>query len=203
MRWRSGDVVVLRELWWERIWFALPVTVVQDTDELIAFYVPPGAEGRGAVRPPGKRDNFMTLASKQWELGPRTWERTRRLGLSQPGAPYVVSAFWSGDGSEFLGWYVDVIEPLRRSPVGFDFRDLELDIVFFDDGSWLWKDQAEVDEAVELGVFTSEEAAEIRRVGERAVDVIEGGDWWWRRWRDWAPDPTWPVPTLPADWDAR
>lgn len=201
MGWRSGEVVVLREIWWDRIWFAMPVIVVEDSDDLIAFYVPPGTEGRGAVRPPGKRDNYRTLASKRWELGPRTWERTRRLGLARPDEPYAVSAFWEGE--RFTHWYVDVIEPLRRSPVGFDFRDLELDVVFSDDGSWTWKDQDEVDEAVELGVFTPDDAAHVRRIGQTAVDAIESGEWWWRRWRDWAPDPSWPIPQLPDNWDAR
>jgi uncharacterized protein len=194
---------VLRELWWGKIWFAMPVTVVADTDELVAIYVPPGTEGRGAVRPPGKRDNFATLATREWKLGPRTWERTRRLGLSRPDEPYVVSGFWNGDGSEFLHWYVDMVEPLRRTAVGFDFRDLELDVVIDEDLTWRWKDEEEVDLAIELGVFTSAEAAEIRAAGERVIEMVERGDAWWTSWRDWAPDPSWPAPTLPDGWDAR
>ena len=187
-------------MWWGKTWLAMPVTVVEDTDELVALYIVPGAEGRGAVRPPGKRDNFSTLASKTWELGPRTWEHTRRLGLWRPGEPYIVSAFWIDD--TFMSWYVDVIEPLRRSNVGFDFRDLELDIVVHEDLSWRWKDQEELDIGVELGVFTAAEAEEIRHHGERMVERIESGETWWTSWRDWAPDPSWPIPALPPDWDA-
>jgi hypothetical protein len=193
VRWHAGETVVLRELWWEKLWFAMPVTIVQDSGDLVALYVPPGTEGRGAVRPPGKRDNFSTLATKEWELGPRTWERTRRLGLWRPNDPYVVSGF--------LHWYVDVVEPLRRTAVGFDFRDLELDIVVDEGLAWRWKDQEEVDLAVELGVFTPAEADEIREVGGRVIEMIERGDAWWWSWRDWVPDPSWAVPTLPDGWD--
>ena len=144
--------------------------------------------------------NFATLATRERELGPRTWERTRRLCLWRPDEHYAAGAFWNADGTEFLGWYVDVIDPLRRSPIGFDFRDLALDIVIGEDLTWAWKDQAEVDLAVELGMLTSDEAIRSADAGggrraDRArrsvVDVVA----------HWATDPSWPIPTLPDGWD--
>jgi predicted RNA-binding protein associated with RNAse of E/G family len=180
---------------------AMPMITVHDTDDLVVLYVAPGTTGVGAVRPPGKRDNFRTLASKQWELGPRTWERTQRLCMWRPDEHYAAGAFWDADGTRFLGWYVDVIDPLRRTDAGFDFRDLELDIVIGEDLSWSWKDQEEVDLAVDLGIFTGDDAAEIRAHGDEVVSMIERGDPWWTSWRDWAPDPSWPTPALPGGWN--
>ena len=41
---------------------------------------------------------------------------------------------------EFLGWYVNLEEPFRRTPLGFDVRDLQLDILVDPERKWRWKD---------------------------------------------------------------
>ena len=71
---------------------------------------------------------------------------------------------------EFAGWYVNLQEPLRRSPLGFETDDLVLDIRIQPDGSWAWKDEDELEEAVRLGRFTEDEAQAIRAEGERVVE---------------------------------
>lgn len=40
--WAMGDRILIREVWRGRVWTARPVTVVQDTSDLIAFYMMPG-----------------------------------------------------------------------------------------------------------------------------------------------------------------
>lgn len=40
--WRPGSQIVMRETWRGQVWTARPVTVVQDTHELIALYMMPG-----------------------------------------------------------------------------------------------------------------------------------------------------------------
>jgi uncharacterized protein len=50
------------------------------------------------------------------------------------------------------------------------------------DGKWHWKDEDDFAEAQHLGVFTPEEAAAVRREGERVI----GERLWitgWERWR--------------------
>jgi hypothetical protein len=65
-------------------------------------------------------------------------------------------------------------------------------------GTWSWKDEDEFEEAVGLGLFTSEQAGEIRAKGERVIgllpDLLPTG------WEDWLPDPAWAADmlTLPA-----
>jgi len=66
------------------------------------------------------------------------------------------------------------------------------------DGSWRWKDEDELAVAVEVGFFTAEQAASFRAEGERVI-----AEWPFATgWEDWQPDPSWPVPSLPADWEA-
>ena len=72
-------------------------------------------------------------------------------------------------------WYVNLQDPLRRTPLGFDTVDHALDVVVeLDRSSWRWKDEEELAEAVRDGLFTPEEAADFRAWGERAVERILG-----------------------------
>ena len=65
------------------------------------------------------------------------------------------------------------------------------------DGSWRWKDEDELETAVRVDFFTPPEAEAIRGEGEAVV-----AEWPFPTgWEDWRADPTWPLPTLPADWD--
>ena len=104
---------------------------------------------------------------------------------------------WDGKGCEFAGWYVNLQEPLRRSPLGFETDDLVLDIRIQPDRSWAWKDEDELEEAVRLGRFTEDEAQAIRAEGERVLEERP----WPTGWEDWRPGPGWPLPRLPEGWD--
>src|SRR5215207_3099689 len=65
------------------------------------------------------------------------------------------------------------------------------------DGSWRWKDVDELDVAIDVGFYTPEEAAAFRAEGEAVI-----AEWPFPTgWEAWEPDPAWPLPTLPADWD--
>jgi hypothetical protein len=83
----------------------------------------------------------------------------------------------------FRGWYVNVQEPVRRTPVGFDVVDLTLDIVVRPDLSWYWKDEDELALALSRGGLSEAFAAQIRHAGEEVVELIESrqspfnGEW--------------------------
>ncbi|MHB8470963.1 MAG: hypothetical protein ACYDCH_14585 [Gaiellaceae bacterium] len=57
---------------------------------------------------------------------------------------------------------------------------------------------------VALGVFDDELASRIRREGQRVAACAQRNEApFCEPWREtWAPDPSWPVPQLPAGWDA-
>ena len=110
---------------------------------------------------------------------------------------------WGEENREFVGWYINLQEPLRRTAIGFDFMDQDLDIVVKPDLSeWVWKDKESFARAQELGIFSDQQAREIRAEGERVIERVRtqtfpfnGG------WENWFPDPEWPIPCLPKGWD--
>ncbi|MFI7432159.1 hypothetical protein [Micromonospora haikouensis] len=43
----------------------------------------------------------------------------------------------------------------------------------------------------------------IRAEGDRIAGLLDAGERWWDpAWASWRPDPAWPVPALPAGWEA-
>ncbi len=109
--------------------------------------------------------------------------------------------FWEGPERAFAGWYLNIQEPFRRTPIGFDTQDLELDIVVSPDGSWEFKDEEELDPWIARGRWTAEEIAAIRAEGARLGAELDAGRYWWdTAWAEWEPDPSWPAPTLPPGW---
>lgn len=152
---------------------------------------------------PGSAKNAWTelLLAKEWTLHDWEWKWSRVLMLARPERWSSIWAFWGEAGGDPLGWYVNLEEPLRPSRVGFDTRDLQLDLVVMPDMTWAWKDEAEFGEMCELGLITQDEARIVRSEGEAVIAEIERGDTWWLDWKDWAPDPSWPIPKLPDSWD--
>jgi len=109
--------------------------------------------------------------TERWELGELTTWGPGILRITAPGAGFDVWAFWHGD-RRLSHWYVNVGEPFRRTPTGFDTMDQILDVIVEPDLScWRWKDDWELDLAVEMGVRTLAEAGAIR---ETALEVIRG-----------------------------
>ena len=74
----------------------------------------------------------------------------------------------------------------RESPFGFDTTDHLLDIWVDPDRSWRWKDEDHLAEAIEIGLFTTEQAEAMRTEGERMVQRIEAWaapfDEGWENW---------------------
>ena len=190
----SPPVAALRFIRYGKVRRASPHTVIRDDGELVVLHIPVGAEAKTAVT--GRRP-IRGQADRTWALRDLTWHTYQVLRLIRFGAGHSVELFWHAEDDSFAGWYVNLQEPLRRSPVGFDTDDLVLDIWIEPDGSWQWKDEDELESAVELGRFTEEEARVIRAEGERVIAARP----WPTGWEDWKPDPAWPVPGLPEGWD--
>ena len=198
--WAAGDRIVLREVWDGKVWAARPVTVVRDDDDLIALYLPIGAGWKRPVRPDGSR---LRMPSEPWVLADDVWRDKSVLHLVRPGAAHAVWAMWDR-AWKFIGWYVNLQEPLRRSAVGFDYMDQMLDLVIAPDLSgWHWKDNDELEQEVVEGLLTRAEADGVKAEADRVVRMLENraGPFsdGWERWR---PDPAWPLPPLIQGWDA-
>ncbi|EMF01034.1 DUF402 domain-containing protein [Streptomyces mobaraensis NBRC 13819 = DSM 40847] len=203
--WAPGD----RILWRyranaeDRVHICRPVTVVQDTADLLAVWVAPGT---ACVRPvladgrPPYQEPLATRYTKPRTTSVDAWSGTGVLKLARPGEPWSVWLFWDLDW-RFRNWYVNLEEPLARWAGGVDSEDHFLDIAVYPDRSWEWKDEDEFAQAQRVGLMSAARAEEVRAAGHAAVERIQAwGAPFASGWEHWRPDPAWPVPELPDDW---
>lgn len=192
--WSSGDPVLLRYVFDGRVRWAVPQIFVEQAERRVSLYCRPGTGGK---RPHRAFIDFPEqLATGEWEYRDFEWQRHHVLWLQLLDRFHSLGLFWT-DAWEFRGWYVNLQEPVRQSPLGFDTGDHALDVTVAPDGSWTWKDEDHLARLVELDVFSKDEATSIRAEGERVME-----EWPFPTgWEDWRPDPAWPVPTLPEGWD--
>lgn len=204
--WDRGDQVVLRYRKAARLSWAIPATVVEDTLERLAYFVAPGTPLKRPVTLDGtplpRSAPYEVRWRTPWRLGDGTWTGTSVLWTWQPGNAYSVGMFWREPDHDFLGWYVNLQTPLRRTAVGFDTADHVLDLQVSPDLVWTWKDEDEFASAEEVGRFTSAEAQQVRAAGTAAIEKIERRAWPFNLdWTTWRPDAVWPIPHLPEGWD--
>jgi len=199
--WSPGDQIVYREVWRGKVWTARPVTVVQDAPDLVVLYLCSGTRWK---IPGGSRSQFgHLLRTGDWQLIDITYMWGDTLFLIRPGEAHAVHVMWRHETREFSGWYINLQEPLRRTAIGFDHMDQELDIVVKPDLSgWVWKDEEEFQKDVETGLISPGQAHEIRAEAERVLERVRAkaspfGD----GWEAWHPPAGWPIPSLPEGWD--
>ena len=197
--WDHGEVIVRREVLGQgqRLgpWEASSVIVVEDRDDLLVTFLPAGAP--------------LAFGEGEWPtadgLHPwharSAWEGHGVLMLQRPDEAHAVWHFWDGPDRAFRCWYLNLQAPFRRTSIGYDTQDLELDIVVAPDGSFELKDLEYMDQRVAEGRFTPELVAEVIADGDRIMaELVAGRHWWDHSWSSWEPDPTWVTPTLPDGW---
>jgi hypothetical protein len=195
-RFAAGAQVALREVWNGAVWAARPAVVVEDTASQTTLFCPAGiawfASGRDGRR--------LKIPRPGFELMEQVWDRAHVLSFAWPGRWAAILLLYRTDWSGFT-WYVNVEEPLRRTQIGFDTLDLQLDATVWSDG-WRWKDEDELAEAIDRGVIDPDDEPRLRAEAERAVRrILEREPPFDREWGSWRPDPSWPVPELPEGWD--
>jgi len=190
--WSSGETIRFRYVRDGRAFWSLYATVAFDDERELALWIAPGTPVR---RPHPLRVPVPVLAAGSWEPVDTTWFGGGVLMLRRPATRHALWHFWNEDGS-FRAWYVN-LEEWWRTDDGVDAYDHQLDIWIYPDGTWQWKDEEDLADSVEVGIFTADEAARIRAEGERVLSdrPFPTG------WEDWRPDPSWELPELPAGWD--
>jgi hypothetical protein len=201
--WNPGDVILFRGVGQMGIWYALPVLVVRDTPELVALYWPAGTQGKWRMKPSGAKVTPQDVFSAPMELLDRIWTSTDVLMLITPGAAHAVYLMREAGWKNHLCWYINLQDPIRRTPIGFDTLDHMLDVVFSPDrSSWRWKDEEQLEDAVALGLITPAQAAQIRQEGERVIRRIqENQPPFCDGWEQWTPPAGWGAPQLQPGWD--
>lgn len=203
--WNAGDQVVFESLALGRTLSALATTVVEDGEELTALYLAIGAETTRLWQSTGEPIPRVVPEARFREVRlieiRDTWTGHHMLMLARPNADHAVFLRWTDPDWSFLGWYVNLQDPLRRTKMGFAMRDQFLDVVVDPHLDWHWKDEDELEEAVAMGRLTLSEAQAFRLEGERVIQRIEARQWPFDAgYEHWRPDPAWPLPTLPKDW---
>jgi hypothetical protein len=192
----TGEAVVIRYITREGSLpgMSWPARVVEDGEECTALYIPAGTEfmSWGPRRHPGGPKGPLRLVKSTRDV----------LRLMFPGRQHAVLLFWEPPNNQrFLSYYVNMEEPFRRTPIGFDTCDHALDIVVQPDFTWAWKDEDELAAFVSSGAYSAEFASSVRAEACRLIDDIERRAFpFGSGWEAWEPDPSWDVPALPDDW---
>ena len=184
----------------QRVTSVLPVRIVQDDADLVLLWLPLGTP---SIKPtlinhtPGTPRRWV---DGNWYLVNSPWRVAELLILIQPAEHRATWVRWSAERA-FQGWAVNMQSPLTRTRLGFDHWDQQLDIIVNPDRSWRWKDEDELELAVELGHMTRDQADAVRAEGALAVQQIEQNrSPFCDGWEQWKPDPAWPLPQLVDDW---
>jgi hypothetical protein len=193
--WRSVDATerIVSTVW--------PWTVVRDDTEGIVLYMPTGTVGKQRT---GERGGPRGRMLVRWDGGHHdiTWHSTTVVRLYREGDPF--SIWLARDATtNALAWrYINLEEPWRRTPIGFDSRDLWLDL-YSEPGEdeWHWKDEDEADWLIEQGRIDRAFIERVRAYGDDAVTRIRAGKTLLHdRWSAFIPEPAWATPVAPEDW---
>ena len=177
--------------------------VVGERNGYLATWLPAGtpvavpvlADGRG-LRECSLEERYTLPRASRVE----PWRGEGILMLFPRAAAHSAWLFWR-EGGGFWGWYVNLERRHAWNGRGCDTRDHVLDLWCETPRAWHWKDEDELEQAVEHGLVSPAQAAEIRAEGERVATAIERWDSpFGDGWETWRPDPSWPQPALPDDW---
>jgi hypothetical protein len=195
-----GDAVDLRYVLTDgRIEMCWPCRVVEDSEEIVALFI--AAESKYRAGPKRTAAEKRAIPSPPLPSEEYVW-RADTLRLMFPGRLHSVSLFWArGDeGSGFSRYFVNMEEPFRRTPIGFDTQDHTLDIVIQPDLSWAWRDENEFRNHVREGFFTEGLAEAVREEGIRVLDEISSGVHPCLGWTEWSPEKSWKPPVVSEQW---
>ena len=207
--WETGDNVALRGIYQQQAWYIQSAIVVQDSPEEVALAILPGAEcfaPEGYIH--GKHgtsrhwDRWDMYEKGIWKMEGYVWRTNRLLVLLHPEKYYSTMYFWQADINQFLCYYINFQLPFRRSQVGFDTFDLELDLVIEPTFAWHWKDEDDYQKGIERGILINEWVQQIDSVKPEIFERLEKHNYPFDgSWLDWRPDPDWSAPRLPENWD--
>jgi len=203
--WNSGDSVVIRGIFNGYVCHAQSVIVVKDTPQETALVLLPGAECvdlEGYLQGKQHSKRRWDFKDKPFEVEKYTWHTNRLLLLIEPKNYYSTIYFWQNDTNEFLCYYINFQIPFKRSDIGFDTLDLELDIIIRPDLSWKLKDTDDYQKGIEHGTILREWIHEIEISKKEVLEKLAHKQYPLdSSWLNWRHDKNWLAPKLPPDWD--
>ena len=189
---QAGEIVLKRSIYRDNVRWTFPHRYVGEWDGRIGIYCGPGNQGKAMRRgPEGYLKRWVTDAPPF----DTAWKQTHVLRFERAGARHSIEIYWDTDWNQ-MSWYVNLQTPTVFNGAYVDTTDQALDVIVRPDGTWAWKDEDELEQAVELGIWTAQEAVEIRAEGERVIAAAP----WPTGWEDWRPPTDWGPLGLPRDW---
>lgn len=159
----------------------LPLTIVEDLpDHTIAFITAgtPISATRLVDGKPIPRDiPYREIADLPRSLQKVTWVKTNVLFIWKPEWHWDVRLYWDEDSGEFTGWYMNIQDPVRRVEGGYASTDHFLDIVIAPNRQWHFKDRAELEDAVEIGMYSLAESESIHTWADEALELVRNCSW--------------------------
>jgi hypothetical protein len=189
---QAGEIVLKRSIYRGQVRWTFPHRYVGEWDGRIGLYCGPGNQGKAMRRGPGGYLKRWMTDAPPFDAH---WENTHVLRFERPGARHSIEIYWTPEWEQ-MSWYVNLQTPTVVHGRFVDTTDQALDVLAFPDGTWRWKDEDELAEAVELGIWTEAEAAEVRAEGERVLAEAP----WPAGWEEWRPPSDWGPLGLPRDW---
>jgi protein associated with RNAse G/E len=204
--WKPGEVIAWRGIYRELVWHAMPTIVVKDTPQEIVLALIPGTvcmvEENYAKSHKKSTKRRWDFKDEDWKLEKFTWHTNRLLFVLEPEKYYSIIYFWHHESKEFLCYYINFQLPFIRNHCSIDTLDLDLDMVIQPDFSFEWKDLDDYQKGIETGVILTEWASEIETAKMEILNRLEKRAYPLdNSWLNWRPDPNWPAPSLPENWD--
>lgn len=180
----------------------MPVTVVCDDGDVIGLFQHTGSIRKRRTGERGGPGRMMV----RWDGGhiDNEWSPGRsNLHLHQMRSRRKITRSWNAERGVYEGWYVNIELEWKRTPLGFDSWDMILDVtVSHDLSSWALKDEDELLWAEQQGLISVEDSSTARREAELIGSAIENRAWpFFDDWSNWEPDPGWPIPSVPDNWN--
>jgi len=203
--WNPGDIVLWRGILNGHVWHVQPTIVVKDTaDELVLTLIPGTECAAEETYLQGKQHarRWWDFKNNDWVLEKYKWHTNRLLLILEPEKYYSTILFWDHKSNEFLCYYINFQLPFRRSSLGIDTLDLDLDIIINPDFSFEWKDVDDYQKAIAHGLIFPDWVQEIDSAKPEIFERLEKRQYPFDgSWLDWKPDPSWEPPKLPENWD--
>ena len=117
--WQPGNHILLREMSRGQVWSGRPYTIVEDIPSRLVLYAGAGVRWMRPARPEGTN---LRMREPTWILKEDAWY-TEALRIVTPGSRHSVLLLWTVGFEELLLWYVNLEDPLVRTPIGFDYLD--------------------------------------------------------------------------------
>jgi predicted RNA-binding protein associated with RNAse of E/G family len=207
---QPAQTIVARTITFGQVRWAGPGIAVSDRGDVAVYFRPKGTTNKvtvGTLTPTGRRDRELALRAELLArhfivVDKTTGPGTGSLIVADRREPFSVWLQKDTSRGHYLPAYVNIEAPHRRTRIGFDTDDLCLDITLDATLDWLLKDDGDLDERTELGIYSGEQRRAIRAAAARAIIRAETRQFPFdQSWTTWEPDPTWPLPVLPRNWN--